>query len=193
MLFTPLIAALLFLWIIFILFWRVMSMFVKQPVERAPLPERMSYNIPLFFGFAFLLMSFGSWAWHPLTADLLPHTRLAGFLGFFITAAGVGVAVWSRIALGANWSHSIVLLERHRLVTHGPYAYMRHPIYTGLLLMFLGTAAAIGTVGGAVGFVFLFISCWVKLLSEERLMLKRFPEAYLQYSRKVKRLIPFFL
>lgn len=193
MILTPLNAALLFLWIIFILFWRVMSMFVKPPIERAPLAERMSYNIPLFFGFACLFMSFGSWAWTPLTAVIVAQTKYSALAGLVVTALGLGIAVWARIVLGKNWNHTIAVLDRQRLVTHGPYAYMRHPIYTGLLLMFLGTAAAIGTKGGAIGFVLLFVSCWFKLLSEERMMLKRFPEAYAEYSSKVKRLIPFFL
>jgi len=188
---TPVIAGLLFLWIIFILFWKVMAMFTKPPVERAPLAERMSYNIPLFIGFASLLVSLVPWTWPPLAEQIIPHTKYS--FGLLVTAVGLGIAVWSRIALGANWSHTIVLLERHRLVTHGPYAYMRHPIYTGLLLMFLGTVVAIGTKGGIIGFVFLFISCWFKLHSEERLMIKRFPDAYQEYARRVKRLIPFFL
>ena len=190
---SPIISSLLFLWIAFIVFWRVMSYFVKLPREKAPIAERIDYNVPLVLGFALLVMSFGSWAWQPLTASILPHTKLLEFIGFMVTLAGLLIAIWARAVLGANWNHSIAVLERQRLVTHGPYAVMRHPIYTGFLLMFLGTAAAIGTVGGAIGFLLLLSSCWVKLLSEERMMMKRFPGAYEEYAKRVKRLIPFFL
>ncbi|MEK9177411.1 MAG: isoprenylcysteine carboxylmethyltransferase family protein [Patescibacteria group bacterium] len=190
---TPLVAALLFLWMVFIVFWRVMAMFVKPTAKRAPFFERIAYNIPFFLAFAALLMSFGSWAWVPLASIVVAQTKFSIVLGIGLTAFGLAVSIWSRIALGSNWSHTIVLVKEHKLVTHGPYAYMRHPIYTGLLLMFFGTAVALGTLGGMIGFGLMFVSCWVKLISEERLMIREFPHEYLHYSRRVKRLIPYFL
>jgi protein-S-isoprenylcysteine O-methyltransferase Ste14 len=70
---------------------------------------------------------------------------------------------------------------------------VRHPIYTGILAMFTGTAIAMGYFGGLIGLLLLFVSFWVKLKREEDLMLKHFPAKYAAYQRRVKRIIPFLI
>jgi protein-S-isoprenylcysteine O-methyltransferase Ste14 len=83
------------------------------------------------------------------------------------------------------------LKEGHELIERGPYSYVRHPIYSGLLLMFLGTVVLYGRVGGLVVLVACFIGLWLKVLQEERLLLERFSRAYADYRAQVKALIPF--
>jgi protein-S-isoprenylcysteine O-methyltransferase Ste14 len=92
--------------------------------------------------------------------------------------------------LGTNWSGTITFKEDHELIQRGPYAYVRHPIYSGLLLMGLGTAVESGRLASfgllaavAAGFA-------VKAHLEERLMTRHFPEAYPPYRRRVRALIP---
>jgi len=75
----------------------------------------------------------------------------------------------------------------------GPYRLVRHPIYTGLLLMCLGTAVDIGRVRGWLGLGLVFIGFWVKLRQEEKLLLRHFPDTYPAYRKEVKALIPFVL
>jgi protein-S-isoprenylcysteine O-methyltransferase Ste14 len=87
----------------------------------------------------------------------------------------------------------VTLKEGHELIERGPYRIVRHPIYTGMLAMFAGTAIAIGYFGGFLGLLSLFFSFWLKLKREERLMLKHFPEEYAAYQRRVKRIIPFLV
>jgi protein-S-isoprenylcysteine O-methyltransferase Ste14 len=70
---------------------------------------------------------------------------------------------------------------------------VRHPIYTGLLAMFLGTVIVLGHVAGIAGLVLVFVSFWIKLRHEERIMLKQFPDQYAAYQQRVKRIIPFVL
>jgi protein-S-isoprenylcysteine O-methyltransferase Ste14 len=94
---------------------------------------------------------------------------------------------------GTNWSGSVTFKEKHELIEKGPYAYVRHPLYTGLLMMFLGTAVEAGTLGGLIGFPFFFIGCWIKLKQEESLMTKHFGQEYTRYTTKVKALIPYLL
>jgi peroxiredoxin len=83
--------------------------------------------------------------------------------------------------------------EGHELVQRGPYRLVRHPIYTGLVAMFLATVLVLGYVGGIVGLVLVFVSFWIKLSEEEKIMLKQFSDQYVDYQQRVKRIIPFVL
>ena len=75
----------------------------------------------------------------------------------------------------------------------GPYRLVRHPIYTGLLTMLVATVIVLGHVAGIIAMPFVFVSFWIKLRYEEKLMLKQFPNEYAAYQQRVKRLIPFVL
>src|SRR5262249_2426215 len=111
-----------------------------------------------------------------------------------VTAAGLSVALWARVVLGRNWSGAIVLKEHHELIDRGPYAFVRHPIYTGVLLMVLGTITFSGTRAGVILFATMVAGLIVKARREERLLTKRFPAVYPLYRARVRaRLIPFVL
>jgi len=87
----------------------------------------------------------------------------------------------------------VTLKEGHELVERGPYRFVRHPIYTGILTMFFATALAQGHLSGFLGTLLMFVSFWIKLRDEEKLMLQQFPERYADYRRRAKRIIPFVL
>ena len=87
----------------------------------------------------------------------------------------------------------MTLKEGHELVEHGPYRFVRHPIYTGILTMFFATALVQGHVAGFAGVLLMFASFWIKLGREEKLMLQQFPERYAAYQHRAKRIIPFVL
>jgi protein-S-isoprenylcysteine O-methyltransferase Ste14 len=114
-------------------------------------------------------------------------------IGFVLTLLGLSVAIWARLTLGTNWSGTVTFKENHELIQSGPYAVVRHPIYTGLLLMFLGTAFAIGTVGAFLSVPTLFLSFWIKSRQEEALMIDHFGEQYAAYRQRVRAIIPFVL
>ena len=103
---------------------------------------------------------------------------------------GLGFTVWARLYLGSNWSRSVTIKQGHELITGGPYGLVRHPIYTGLLTGFLGTAIAIAQVRGLVAFALIFSVLWLKLRLEERWMRLQFGSAYEQYARRVRALVP---
>jgi protein-S-isoprenylcysteine O-methyltransferase Ste14 len=107
--------------------------------------------------------------------------------------AGLAVALWARVILGRNWSGVVTLKEGHELVERGPYRFVRHPIYTGILTMFFATALVRGHVAGFAGVLLMFASFWIKLGREEKLMLQQFPERYAAYQHRAKRIIPFVL
>ena len=109
---------------------------------------------------------------------LWPVGFLPFWLGAAVTIAGLLFAVWAREHLGRNWSRSVTIKQGHELITTGPYAVVRHPIYTGILTGFLGTAIALSQVRGFIGFVLIFLVLWLKLRTEEEWMRSQFGETY---------------
>ncbi len=123
---------------------------------------------------------------------LHPPGTVAATIGVIVCAAGVALAIWARVQLGRNWGMPMSLREEPELVTSGPYAYVRHPIYSGLLLAMLGSAIALNpnwlAIFAASVLYFLFAA-----RVEEGHMTQRFPDVYPEYQRRTKMLIPFLL
>jgi protein-S-isoprenylcysteine O-methyltransferase Ste14 len=113
------------------------------------------------------------------------------WIGVVVNVMGLGFAIWERGYLGTNWSRSVTIKQDHKLITGGPYSLVRHPIYTGLLTGFMGTAIAMGQVRGLVAFALIFVMLWFKLRLEERWMRLQFGELYKQYAQQVPALVPF--
>ena len=112
------------------------------------------------------------------------------WVGVGLCLAGFGFAVWARVHIGRNWGMPMSLREGHELVTSGPYAYVRHPIYSGLMLAMIGSAFTVGLVLLLVLPLY-FAYFLFSARSEEKTMLAQFPEAYPAYRRRTKMLIPF--
>jgi protein-S-isoprenylcysteine O-methyltransferase Ste14 len=112
------------------------------------------------------------------------------FVGVMLT--GLALTWWARIHLGRLWSSAITRKEEHRLVETGPYEYVRHPIYTGLIIALLATAASEATPVAALGAVLIALGLWLKARTEERFLLTELgPDAYESYRRRVPMLVPF--
>lgn len=176
-------------WGVGITIWILAAFAVKRTVERQPLPRRL-WDLALTAVAAILLFAVARTIdWN---RELLPRSAAVGIVGDCFLLAGLCVAVWARATLGGNWSASVALKEDHELIQRGPYRAVRHPIYSGLLLMILGTAILIGQVGAFVVLAFCACGLWVKLRREEALLAKHFPQ-YSAYVRRTKALVPFVL
>ena len=114
------------------------------------------------------------------------------WLGVGLVLIGFGFALWARLHLGRNWGIPMSIRQGHELVTSGPYAYVRHPIYTGLMLAAMGSVLAVGLVWLAA-FVLSFVYFLISARTEERMMRAQFPDAYPGYQRRTKMLIPFVI
>lgn len=178
-------------WIIFIVVWLLGTVSTKRTVYRESGGERARYWLVLVIGYFLVIKSSGLPP--PFDWLVVPHTRLSAGVGASLCASGLGFAIWARVILGRNWSGVITLKEGHELIERGPYRVVRHPIYTGILAMFAGTAIGMGYFGGFLGLLLVFVSFWLKLKREEDLMLKHFPDKYAVYQRRVKRIIPFLV
>lgn len=133
------------------------------------------------------------WPVPRLRPRLWPTHLALGIATDLIFLAGLAFAVWARVALGSNWSAEVAFKQDQELIQVGPYAIVRHPIYTGLLMMALATAVHYGRAAGMVLFVLLCFGAWLKSRQEEKLMTAHFPEAYRAYRRRVHALVPFVL
>jgi protein-S-isoprenylcysteine O-methyltransferase Ste14 len=177
-------------WLIFVLVWLVSAAFVKPTAERTRWSLRLAAVVAPLLG-ALLLF----WKKPPgvMGILLLAHTAAARWLGVVLAVGGLAVCLWARFTLAGNWSGMITFKEGHELVVRGPYGYVRHPIYTGILLLVLGTAASAGRLSGFVAFLVMLAGFWFKLKQEEALLCRHFPDSYPAYRARVKALVPFVL
>jgi protein-S-isoprenylcysteine O-methyltransferase Ste14 len=178
------------LWVVYFLYWQVAARGAKTNERVEPLVSRIVRVVTFAFAFVFLMSP--RLPIPVLYLSYLSETNWTAWfwIGAVVSVLGIGFTIWARVYLGSNWSSPVTIKRDHELITGGPYGLVRHPIYTGLLTGFLGTAIAIGQVRGLVAFAFLFAMLWFKLRFEERWMRLQFGSAYDQYAQKVPALVP---
>jgi protein-S-isoprenylcysteine O-methyltransferase Ste14 len=179
------------LWIGFLLYWQVKAAGTKATKRLEPASSRIVRAV-VFLSAIVLL----SWPHIPVSwlyRQFLPQTAWTFWLGAALTTAGLLFAVWAREHLGTNWSRSVTIKQDHQLIVTGPYAFVRHPIYTGILAGFLGSALAIAQMRGIVAFALISLVLWYKLRMEEQWMRTQFGAPYEAYSRRTAALVPFVL
>ena len=123
----------------------------------------------------------------------LPDTLAIGVGGSVLALAGAVFTLWARFTIGRNWSGNITVKTDHELMTRGPYAIVRHPIYFGLLVTLAGTAVVVGEYRAFLAVVVAIVAWKWKSSIEERVMTEHFGDAYRDYKRRTKALIPFVL
>ena len=176
------------LWLAWLAYWVFAARDVKPVRRREPWASRL-LTVALTIPVALLTAAPGQWLpW--LSARFLPDTMIVDWAGLLMVTAGLALAVWARTHLGRNWSGTVTVKEDHELVRSGPYAIVRHPIYTGLLLAMLGTAIILGEWRGLSALCFLSAAFLLKLRREERFMAESFPDTYPGYRAQVPALVP---
>jgi protein-S-isoprenylcysteine O-methyltransferase Ste14 len=180
------------LWLAWLAIWLVAAAGVKRTVPTGSRLRGSGLRLLATVGVVLLVR----FRLLPRPVDAMPGGLAAPFgpavgrVGVVVCALGLGVAVWARACLGRNWGLPMTRTEGQTLVTAGPYARVRHPIYAGLLLAWLGTALAGGLVW-LVPFVLDGAYFVYSARVEERHMAQQFPQLYSQYRRRTKMLIPF--
>jgi protein-S-isoprenylcysteine O-methyltransferase Ste14 len=177
------------LWGAWALYWLVSALGTRRTVRRESLVARLGYVLPLLIGGVLIGVHRAPWpGW--LSVRLWPHSPWPPRLGLVLVTVGLLFAVWARVHLGRNWSGIVTVKEGHELIRTGPYALVRHPIYTGLITAVLGTAVISATVRAALGLAVIAVSLVLKSRIEERFMRETFGE-YARYRREVPALVPF--
>lgn len=181
------------LWLTFLAFWVISAFGVKRTLSHRRWGREAGLRLIIIAIVLLLLRA-------PIVSQALRHVRghlfntdpRLGIAGVTLCALGVALAIWARVYLGSNWGMPMALKEQPELVTRGPYAFVRHPIYTGIILAILGTAVAetiLWLIPLAVAIAYFAYSA----RSEERLMVQEFPEQYRAYQKRTKMLVPFLL
>ena len=178
-------------WIVFLVYWQIKAFNTKTTQRLEPVASRILRVLIFLIAIALLSIPRIPLPW--IYVQLWPNSLLTFWLGAAITIAGLLFAVWARAYLGTNWSRSVTIKQGHELITTGPYAVVRHPIYTGILTGFLGMAIAISQVRGFIVLVLIFVAFWIKLRMEEQWMRSQFGEAYATYAHQTAALVPYLL
>ncbi len=126
-----------------------------------------------------------------LRTRFVPASAKFASIGLLIQAASILFAIWARRHLGKHWSGEITIKVDHQLIRGGPYRLIRHPIYTGWLGSFAGSAIASGEVHALVGLAIAIFAYWRKIRMEEANLAEAFGPAYSDYRRHTWALLPF--
>jgi protein-S-isoprenylcysteine O-methyltransferase Ste14 len=180
----------LWLWVAWALYWLIAAAGNKPTLRRESVASRLTYMLALVAGALLLAWHRSRWG-EALDLHLWPPAALPCCIGLMVLAAGLAFSVWARVHLGRNWSGNVTVKEGHELIRSGPYRYVRHPIYTGILAGALGTAMCAGTLRAALGLTIITAAFVVKLRAEERFMRQTFPGQYRKFSEEVPALVPF--
>lgn len=179
------------LWIAYIVYWRIAARSVKTNQRLESTPSQAIRTVAILVAVVLMVLPDIPIPW--LYRHFLPVGLACFWIGAAITVAGLLFSIWARVHIGQNWSSAVTIKQDHELITSGPYALVRHPIYTGLLLAFLGTAIALTQYRGLLALALVFFSLWFKLRLEEKWMRAQFGDTYIAYSRRTAALVPFLL
>jgi protein-S-isoprenylcysteine O-methyltransferase Ste14 len=169
------------LWILFAAYWLVSALKRKKTKQRESIVQRLVYISPLLVAFFFLFNPRASFAF--LATYSVPHTPEVQWAGVAVMLAGLAFAVWARVHLGTNWSGVVTLKEGHELIRTGPYRNIRHPIYTGILIGFLGSAIVNGQVRGLIAVAIIWASFYIKARREEAFLGQEFGPKFDEHTR----------
>jgi protein-S-isoprenylcysteine O-methyltransferase Ste14 len=180
-----------YLWVAWVIVWIIWALQSKQTQQRESLASQISYRIPIAVAVYLVLFARHLAPWWSSRA--LPYHHWLGWLGIAITVLGFAFTLWARAILGGNWSGLVTIKVGHKLVRTGPYRFVRHPIYTGILIALAGTALAYDRWRGIVAVVLFWVAFTIKRLKEEQFMRQTFGDQYIDYSRTTGAIFPALL
>jgi protein-S-isoprenylcysteine O-methyltransferase Ste14 len=178
------------LWGVFALYWFIAAFRQNRVQKREPAAERFVHILFMIGGFTLLISPdarFGR-----LNQRFLPLSPVCDIAAILLTAVGVAFAIWARAHLGKYWSAQVTIREEHRLIRTGPYRFIRHPIYTGMLLALLGTVLAVGEYRAILGFALILLGFIKKARKEESFLQIQFGPDFDEHKRHTGFFLPRF-
>lgn len=176
------------LWMTLGTVWLVMWFGMKKAKKVETPWEMAKHGLPVMLGFWLLYEKSWNWSW--LNLKLFPAVPAVWWIGLALTAIGVAISIWARLTLGANWSGVVTLKKGHRLIRKGLYRWIRHPIYTGILIGFIGTALIKGHLRGWIGFLIVWAAFYFKARREENFLRQEFGDGFEEHARHTGMFLP---
>jgi protein-S-isoprenylcysteine O-methyltransferase Ste14 len=168
-------------WLVLAAYWFTGGLKVKRAARSEPAGDRLVHIVMM--GAAFYLIAVYNPNLGELNRRFIPERRWATALGVALTFAGVAFAIWARHHIGRYWSARVSIVSEHKLIRTGPYARIRHPIYTGLLLAVAGTALVVGEYRALVGLGIALFGFVRKARKEESFLAAQFDEGFEEQRR----------
>jgi protein-S-isoprenylcysteine O-methyltransferase Ste14 len=176
-------------WAIFVIVWIIGAFTSKRSVRRQSWASR--FGMVAIAILEYLLLFWGASYFGFAYRRFLPDSAIYLWIGLFMTIAGVMLAIWARVTLGRNWSGIVTVKQNHELIRTGPYALVRHPIYTGITFAVFGTAIFDGEIRSIILIVAMLSILTHKMKIEEQFMIEHFGSEYASYQQETKALVPF--
>ncbi len=176
------------LWLAWLIYWCIAALGAKATRRRECVASRMEHLLPMIVGVGLLVSPHPFSGW--LAGRFLPRGAAWFWLGLLLAVLGLGLSVVARVWIGGNWSGTVTLKQDHELIRSGPYRWVRHPIYTGILIALAGSVIALGEWRGLAGLALITVSLLRKIGVEERFLIEQFGDAYVRYRAEVPALIP---
>ena len=177
------------IWIGWLVSWVAASFWSGRTAKRATTWETWAYRVAIFAG-ALLIAPWTATALGERPIWEVGNSGAYALVGLML--AGLLLTWLARIHLGRLWSSAITRKEEHRIIDTGPYAFVRHPIYVGIITALIATAIIEATLVASVGAVLITLGLWLKARAEERFLMEELgTDAYRSYCRRVPMLIPF--
>jgi protein-S-isoprenylcysteine O-methyltransferase Ste14 len=177
-------------WIVFVLYWIVSAIRTRDTLQTESFASR--YAILLIEVAGFVLLFRHSAGIGFLGNQFMHRTLASAIVGSILTSMGIGLAIWARYHLAEYWSARITIKEDHQLIRTGPYARLRHPIYSGIVLAAIGSAVVIDQWRCVLGVCLVLIGYCIKARKEETMLTQQFGDAFREHQKHAGFLIPRF-
>jgi protein-S-isoprenylcysteine O-methyltransferase Ste14 len=177
-------------WYVFAAYWAITALRVKRTKAREKSADRLITVVVVVVAYELLFarrLRFGV-----LGMRFVPLETWIAFVGIAVTCVGTGISIWARYCLGEYWSARVTLKEGHQLIRRGPYAFVRHAIYSGMLVATIGTALVVGEWRGVAAILLLIAAHSRKAMREERMLTNEFGDEYRIYRQSTGFLFPRF-
>jgi len=175
-------------WMTFIAYWVISALNTKPTEKKEAFAARYGIMFLEVIGFVLLFRQSADIGF--LGQRIIPRSFAIGVTAVALTWAGVALAIWARWHLGQYWSGRITIKEGHKLIRTGPYARLRHPIYSGLDLAAIGSALAIGRWRCIVGVCVIIVGFWIKAKREEAMLGRQFGLDFEEHRQQTGFLLP---
>jgi protein-S-isoprenylcysteine O-methyltransferase Ste14 len=186
-----------YLWILLSVYWSIQARKISVAKSAESASSRGLHLLMISAAQLLVLWPYPGWPFENWTRFAFPQIFAVpawlAALGVGVAALGLVIAVWARHQLGRNWSGEVTVKVDHELVRSGPYRRIRHPIYTGAILMYIGPALVSGRLQGPIALALVAIAYARKVGQEETALRGEFGAAYDDYRRESWAVIPWIL